>query len=103
MSRRRTDQRRPRTTEEAQLAGAFEGETMTRRRLMTGTAHIAGLVAAAGVAAPVLGFALGPIFTRLPLLWQPVGAVDGFPDTAYRSVVIRLTSDDVGEAALSTA
>jgi menaquinol-cytochrome c reductase iron-sulfur subunit len=103
MSRRRTGEPRPRTTEEAQLAGAFEGETITRRRLMTGTVHIAGLVAAAGVAAPVLGFAIGPIFTRLPLRWQPVGPVDGFPDTTYRSVVIRLTSDDVGEAALSTA
>jgi nitrite reductase/ring-hydroxylating ferredoxin subunit len=70
---------------------------------MTGTVHVAGVLAAAGVAAPVLGFALAPIFTRLPLRWQAVGAVEDFPDTTYRAVVIRLTTDEVGEAGLSIA
>jgi menaquinol-cytochrome c reductase iron-sulfur subunit len=94
--------RSTRTTEEAAIPGAFEGETMTRRRLMTSTVHIAGALAAAGVAVPVLGFAIGPIFSRLPLRWQAVGPVEGFPITTYRSVVIRLTPDDIGEASLTT-
>jgi menaquinol-cytochrome c reductase iron-sulfur subunit len=91
-----------RRTEEAQIAGAFEGETITRRRLMTRTAQLAGAVAAAGFAVPVLGFAVGPIFTRLPLNWQPVGPVADFPTATYRSAVIRLTSDSIGDANLTT-
>ena len=32
-------------TADRQYPGAFEGETVTRRRFMTGTAHVAGAVA----------------------------------------------------------
>ena len=46
------------------IPGAFEGETVTRRRFMTGTAHTAGAVAAASFALPALGFAIGPIFKQ---------------------------------------
>jgi Rieske Fe-S protein len=93
---------RTRTTEEAGVPGAFEGETITRRRLMTSTAHLAGALAAAGVAVPVLGFAIGPIFTRLPLRWQGVGPVRDFPANTYRSVVIRLSDENIGDANLTT-
>ena len=102
MPRERTTPRRARTTEEARIPGAFEGETVTRRRLMSSAVYIAGTVAAAAVGVPVLGFAAGPIFRRLPLMWQPVGPVGSFSDDTYRPVVIRLTSDSVGDVALST-
>ena len=43
------------------MPGAFEGETVTRRGLMTGGALAAGGIASAAFALPALGFALGPI------------------------------------------
>src|SRR4051794_26654315 len=60
------------------LPGEFDGETVTRRRLMTGTAHIAGAVAVSAVALPVIGFAAGPGFERQPVMWQPVGPATDF-------------------------
>ena len=45
-------------------AGAFAGETVTRRRFMTGSAGVAGVIASAAVALPALGFAIGPVFDR---------------------------------------
>ena len=65
--------RAQRTTEEARIGGAFAGETITRRRFMTTTTHTAGAVASAAIALPALGFALGPVFRRLPVMWQAVG------------------------------
>jgi Rieske Fe-S protein len=97
-----TKARRARTTDEARIPGAFEGETVTRRRLMSSSVYIAGTIAAAAVGLPVLGFAAGPIFRRLPLMWQPVGPAGSFSDETYRPAVIRLTSDGVGEVGLST-
>ena len=41
------------------MPGAFEGETVTRRRFMTLTAHGAGAVAVSAFALPALGFAAG--------------------------------------------
>ncbi|HLH14172.1 MAG TPA: (2Fe-2S)-binding protein, partial [Solirubrobacteraceae bacterium] len=55
------------------VPGAFEGETITRRRLMTGTAHGAGAVAASSFLLPALGFAIGPIFKSTPAHWEVVG------------------------------
>jgi menaquinol-cytochrome c reductase iron-sulfur subunit len=57
------------------IPGAFEGETVTRRRFMTGTAHTAGAIAAARSPCPALGFALGPIFKSTPHRWETVGTV----------------------------
>ena len=42
------------------MPGAFEGETVTRRRFMEVVAHGAGGIAAAAFTLPALGFALGP-------------------------------------------
>jgi menaquinol-cytochrome c reductase iron-sulfur subunit len=92
-----------RTTEAARIPGAFDGETVTRRRLMSRTAMLAGGVAAAAASAPAIGFAVAPVFRRLPVVWQPVGPVDSFPEKTYQPIVIRLTRDDVGDAGLSTA
>jgi menaquinol-cytochrome c reductase iron-sulfur subunit len=88
---------------EARLPGAFAGETVTRRRLMTGTAFAAGAVATSAVALPVLGFAFGPGFERQPTQWQPVGPAGDFRDDTYVPRVIRLTLDPIGEAARSIA
>src|SRR5438105_3728501 len=91
-----------RYTSDERVPGAFEGETVTRRRLMTRATHSAGALAAAAIGLPVIGFALGPIFKRLPIMWQPVGSPDEFPDDTYVSRVIRLTPDNIGEIADST-
>jgi Rieske Fe-S protein len=91
-----------RTTEEARLAGAFEGETISRRRFMTTTTHTAGAVATAAIALPALGFAVGPLFRRLPVMWQAVGRAEDFPDATYVPAVIRLTPDNIGSANKST-
>jgi Rieske Fe-S protein len=88
-------------TLDQQIPGAFEGETVTRRRFMTGTAHTAGAIAASSFALPALGFAIGPIFKSTPHRWETVGTVDSFPDNNYIPVVITLTPN-IGEAGKST-
>jgi Rieske Fe-S protein len=71
------------------IPGAFEGETVTRRRFMTLTAHGAGAVAAASFVLPALGFAAGSaIFERPPVHWQAIGAPVDFPDATYVPRVI---------------
>ena len=62
--------KKPQTTAEAKIPGAFEGETVTRRRFMTGTAHTAGGVAAAAFTLPALGMAFGPVFESSPEHWE---------------------------------
>jgi menaquinol-cytochrome c reductase iron-sulfur subunit len=73
------------------MPGAFEGETVTRRRFMVGTTHVAGAVAVSAIALPAVGFALGPIFEEKQVEWQPVGALDEFPNDEYIPKVITET------------
>jgi menaquinol-cytochrome c reductase iron-sulfur subunit len=89
-------------TVDRMIPGAFEGETVTRRRFMTGTAHTAGAIAAASFTLPALGFAIGPIFKQVPHFWEDIGAPEDFPDNNYVPVVITLTQG-IGEAGKSTA
>jgi menaquinol-cytochrome c reductase iron-sulfur subunit len=89
-------------TADRMIPGAFEGETITRRRFMTGTAHTAGAIAAASFTLPALGFAVGPIFKSTPHRWETVGTVGIFSDSNYIPVVITLTPG-IGEAGKSTA
>ena len=84
------------------IPGAFEGETVTRRRFMTGTTHVAGAVAASAFLLPALGFALGPVFEKLEQRWQAVGAPDEFPPDTYVPKVITIV-DGIGQAGKSTA
>ena len=65
-------------TEDRLIPGAFEGETVTRRRFMVGSVHAAGVAAAAAFTLPALGFALGPIFHRSRISWQDVGPLTDF-------------------------
>jgi Rieske Fe-S protein len=83
------------------IPGAFEGETVTRRRFMTGTAHGAGAIAASAFLLPALGFALGPIFEEHKQHWQDVGSVGEFPDDTYVPVTIQISAG-IGETGKST-
>ncbi len=83
------------------MPGAFEGETVTRRRFMTIGGQAAGGVAAASFLLPALGFAIGPIFKTAPHSWETVGTINDFPDNNYIPTVITLTPG-IGEAGKAT-
>jgi menaquinol-cytochrome c reductase iron-sulfur subunit len=95
-------QRKQRTTQDEGIPGAFDGETLTRRRFMTGAAQSTGAIATAAIVLPAIGFAVGPIFERLPTTWQPVGRTTEFPDDNYVPRVINLTPDNIGEIGKTT-
>jgi menaquinol-cytochrome c reductase iron-sulfur subunit len=89
-------------TADRNIPGAFEGETVTRRRMMTLGAHTAGGVAAAMFALPALGFAAGSaIFERPKPRWEAIGRPDEFPDDSYVPKVIT-TVAGVGEVGKTT-
>jgi menaquinol-cytochrome c reductase iron-sulfur subunit len=75
-------------TADRNMPGAFEGETVTRRRLMTATVHGAGGIAAAAFTLPALGFALAPIFKHEAWSWQAVGPATDFNENDYVTRVI---------------
>jgi menaquinol-cytochrome c reductase iron-sulfur subunit len=84
------------------IAGAFEGETVTRRRFMTLTTHGAGAVATAAFALPALGFAAGSaLFDRPEVQWEAVGKPEDFPIDTYIPKVVTETSG-VGEIGKTT-
>jgi Rieske Fe-S protein len=95
-------QHKSKYTVDRMIPGAFEGETVTRRRFMTGTAHTAGAIAAASFTLPALGFALGPIFKQPPHFWEDIGSTEDFTNNNYVPVVITITQG-IGEAGKSTA
>ena len=84
------------------MPGAFEGETVTRRRFMTASAHTMGGIAAAAFTLPALGFALGPLFSRVPFHWQPIGTPSDFPSDTYVTKTITIV-EGVGEVGKSIA
>jgi quinol---cytochrome c reductase iron-sulfur subunit, bacillus type len=84
------------------IPGAFEGETVTRRGLMTGTALAAGGIATAAIALPGLGFALGPVLEETePETWQDVGAEDVFNDQTYVPQVMNI-DPEIGDPGKTT-
>jgi menaquinol-cytochrome c reductase iron-sulfur subunit len=95
----RRKQRTPKYTSDLHVPGAFPGETLTRRRFMTGTAHTAGGVAVGAIALPSLGFALGPLFDKPVVRWETVGFPNDFPADNYVPKIITVTPDigDVGK------
>jgi menaquinol-cytochrome c reductase iron-sulfur subunit len=95
------DQHKSKYTIDRQIPGAFEGETVTRRRFMTVGGQAAGGVAAASFLLPALGFAIGPIFKSAPHHWESVGPTDMFTEDNYVPVVITLTPG-IGEAGKAT-
>jgi menaquinol-cytochrome c reductase iron-sulfur subunit len=88
-------------TADRMIPGAFEGETVTRRRFMTGTAHTAGAIAATAFTLPALGFALGPIFKQEPRFWEDIGPIGTFPENNYVPVVVTITPG-IGEVGKTT-
>jgi menaquinol-cytochrome c reductase iron-sulfur subunit len=84
------------------MPGAFEGETINRRRFMTATAHGAGGIATAAFALPALGFALGPVFKNEAGSWQIIGTPADFTETNYVTKVVTLV-DGIGDAGDSIA
>jgi menaquinol-cytochrome c reductase iron-sulfur subunit len=89
-------------TLDRQIPGAFEGETITRRRFMTGSANAAGAVAAASFTLPALGLAIGPLFKQETHFWQDIGPVDAFPENNYIPVVVNI-NPALGEVGKTTA
>jgi len=99
---RRDCRRRQISTEDAALPGAFEGETVSRRRFTSRTASGAGAVAAAAFTLPALGFAIGPVFDRQSASWQEIGPLSRFTEADYMPTVITI-EPGIGEAGRSIA
>jgi Rieske Fe-S protein len=100
---KRTNKKRPEFTADHDKPGAYEGETISRRRLFTGGALAAGGVATAAIGLPALGFALGPVFKQQEQIrWQDVGGVADFNAETYVSAVITLVPDaaEAGKATI---
>jgi menaquinol-cytochrome c reductase iron-sulfur subunit len=95
-------QRKSRYTADRGIAGAWEGETVTRRRAFEVGAQGVGGIAVAAFALPSLGFALGPLFEdQLPDTYQDVGPEKDFNPETYVPKVISI-APDTGEAGKST-
>jgi len=88
-------------TLDREYPGAFEGETVTRRRFMTVGGQAAGGIAAAAFLLPALGFAVGPLFKSTPVRWESVGPEDMFNEDNYIPVVLTL-DPTIGEAGKTT-
>ena len=84
------------------IPGAFEGETITRRRLMVLGANGAGAVATAAFTLPVLAFSLAPVFKTQNMPWQPIGPPSDFSSSDYTVKVVSLVAG-IGEAGKSIA
>jgi menaquinol-cytochrome c reductase iron-sulfur subunit len=95
------DKHKSKYTVDRGMPGAFEGETITRRRLMNVGGQTAGIVATASIVLPALGFAVGPIFKSTPHRWETVGTESMFTDLNYVPVILTVTPN-IGEAGKTT-
>ena len=84
------------------MPGAFEGETVSRRRFMEVAAGGAGTIAAAAFLLPSLGFAISPIFKHEPFDWQIIGRPDDFTALTYVTKVLTIVQG-IGDAGKSIA
>jgi menaquinol-cytochrome c reductase iron-sulfur subunit len=83
-------------------AGYFQGESMTRRTVLSIGVQAVGGVAVAAVALPAVGFAVAPLFEEEEERWQAVGPTTDFSPDTYRAVVITAV-EDIGETGKTTA
>ena len=88
----RHQQRPSKYTADRNIPGAFEGETVTRRRFMDLVTNGAGGIAVAAFTLPALGFAIAPIFKSEPWSWQAIGPPSDFTPTDYVTRVISIQS-----------
>ena len=102
MPDRRDQQRKSKYTLDRNIPGAYEGETVTRRRFMVGSVHTLGGLATAAFALPALGFAVGPVFEKQEFRWQDIGLPRDFPNDTYVPKVLTIVQG-VGEAGKTTA
>lgn len=101
MARRSPKKKSPYTVDHG-VTGAYEGETVTRRRFMELNAMTVGGVASAAFGLPALGFALGPLLEEgQPEEWQDVGSEKDFSAKSYVQVVANLVAN-IGEAGKTT-
>lgn len=96
------DKHKSKYTTDRQFPGAFEGETVTRRRFMVVGGQGAGAIAAASFLLPALGFAVGPMFKSSPHRWESVGSEHLFNPYNYVPVILTL-NPSIGEAGKTTA
>jgi menaquinol-cytochrome c reductase iron-sulfur subunit len=99
---RRKSKPQSKYTKDRRIPGAFEGETVTRRRFMTGSANVFGATAAAAFTLPAVGFALGPVFEKQEQPWNAVGSPEDFPNDTYVARVITVVGG-IGEVGKTTA
>ena len=95
-------QRPSKYTADRNIPGAFEGETVTRRRFMNLVTNGAGAVATAAFTLPALGFALAPVFKSEGWSWQTIGPPSDFNETDYvtRVVTVQEGSGESGNTLL---
>ncbi len=98
----RHQQAKSKYTADRNMPGSFEGETVTRRRFMTASVHSMGAISAAAFTLPALGFAIGPLFSRVPFSWQTIGQTTDFPDDTYVTRVLTV-EPGVGEVGRTLA
>jgi menaquinol-cytochrome c reductase iron-sulfur subunit len=101
---RKSRRRKSVYTKDRGFPGAFEGETVTRRGLLTGGVMAAGGIATAAFGLPALGFALGPIFEEAAdPEFLDVGPIDEFNTETFTPTVITLpAAAAAGEAGKTT-
>ena len=98
-----TQSRSPSTPLDRRIPGAFEGETITRRRFMTGSAQAAGGDRGRGVPAAGARLRDRPDLQKQPgALGRRSARVDQFTDNNYVPVVLTL-DPGIGEAGKTTA
>src|SRR3954447_23368862 len=91
-----------RYTGDRAIPGAFEGETVTRRRFMVGSTHLAGAGAALAFTLPALAFALRPVFARQRAHSSDVGPLGPFNPNTY--VPVNFTNPlGIGDVGKTTA
>jgi len=91
-----------RYTEDAGIPGAFEGETVSRRRFIGGSVQAAGGITIAAITLPALGFAIGPVFDQQPATWQDIGPLSSLTDSTYAPVTATI-EPGLGDAGKSLA
>ena len=92
----------PKRLEQPDPAGYFQGESMTRRTVLSIGVQAVGGVAVAAVALPAVGFAVAPLFEEESEPWQAVGPTSDFSPDTYRPVVITAV-EGIGETGKTTA
>ena len=100
------DRRKPKKSKytlDRGIPGAFEGETVTRRRFMVGAANGAGMVATAAIALPGAGLRAGAgVQDQGRDTWQAIGPPSDFTNDNYVAKTIVIVPG-IGEAGNSLA